>query len=126
MRLVGSDAVRARWQPVAIGLAGGLAAGLLGVGGGIVIVPLLVANLKIAQRRAHAISLAAIIPAALVGTAVYGEAGELSWSAAGWLALGALVGAPLGVRALARRSDRELGIVFLLFSIVAGVRLLIA
>jgi len=117
--------MRARWQPVAVGVAGGLAAGLLGVGGGVVIVPLLVANLSITQRGAHAISLAAIVPAALIGTIVYAGADELSWTAAGWLALGAIVGAPLGVRILARRSDRELAIVFLLFTIIVGVRLLL-
>lgn len=118
--------MRARWQPVAIGVAGGLAAGLLGVGGGVIIVPLLVANLAITQRNAHAISLAAIIPAAIVGAVVYADAGELSWQAAGWLALGAIVGAPVGVRILARRSDRELAFVFLLFMIAVGIRLLIA
>ena len=118
--------MRARWQPIAVGVAGGLASGLLGVGGGVVMVPLLVANLGLAQRRAHATSLAAILPAALVGAVIYAGAGEFSIAAAAWLALGSIVGAPLGVRLLARTSDRALAIAFLLFSIVVAIRLLVA
>lgn len=118
--------MRAGWHPVAIGVAGGLAAGLLGVGGGIVIVPLLVATCALPQRRAHATSLAAIVPAAIVAGALYAADGAVSWNAAGWLALGAVVGAPIGVRVLARSTDRGLAIVFLLFSIVTGIRLLLA
>lgn len=117
--------MRARSLPFLIGVGGGVAAGLLGIGGGVLIVPLLVASAGVPQRRAHAVSLAAIIPAAIVGTVVYASAGEISWEAAGWLAVGALVGAPLGVRLLARSSDRVLAFVFLLWAIVVGVRLLL-
>ncbi len=51
----------------AIGLAAGLVAGLLGVGGGILFVPALVVFLDFTQIRAEATSLLAIIPVALVG-----------------------------------------------------------
>jgi uncharacterized membrane protein YfcA len=117
--------MRARWEPIGIGLLGGLAAGLLGVGGGIVVVPLLVANLGLAQRRAHATSLAAIAPAAAVGALVYANVSEVSWPTMGWLAIGAVIGAPLGVRVLSRSSDRALAVVFLAFSVLVGLRLLI-
>lgn len=117
--------MRGRWQPIAVGLAGGLASGLLGVGGGIVIVPLLVAQLGLAQRQAHATSLAAIVPAALVGAAIYAAAGELTLPAAAALASGSLLGAPLGILVLARTNERLLAGLFLLFSVFVGVRLLI-
>ena len=53
---------------VAIGLAGGVVAGLLGVGGGVLFVPGLVIFLGLGQHQAEATSLLAIIPVALVGT----------------------------------------------------------
>ena len=53
---------------VAIGLAGGIVAGLLGVGGGVLFVPGLVIFLGLGQHQAEATSLLAIVPVAIVGT----------------------------------------------------------
>jgi uncharacterized protein len=53
---------------IAIGLAGGIIAGLLGVGGGVLFVPGLVIFLGLDQHHAEATSLLAIVPVALVGT----------------------------------------------------------
>jgi uncharacterized protein len=53
---------------IAIGLAGGIIAGLLGVGGGVLFVPGLVIFLGLSQHQAEATSLLAIIPVAIVGT----------------------------------------------------------
>jgi uncharacterized membrane protein YfcA len=52
---------------IAIGLAGGVIAGLLGVGGGVLFVPGLVIFLNLSQHQAEATSLLAIVPVALVG-----------------------------------------------------------
>ena len=72
---------RSRLDPklLAIGLGGGLLSGLLGVGGGIVMVPLLVLWAAYAQRDAHAMSLGAIIPISIAGIATYGVAGEVRY-----------------------------------------------
>src|SRR4029450_4714625 len=61
----------------AIGLAGGLFSGLLGVGGGVVMVPLLVLFGGYGQRNAHAVSLGAIIPISAAGVLTFGVAGEI-------------------------------------------------
>ena len=53
---------------IAVGLAGGVIAGLLGVGGGVLFVPGLVFFLGLDQHHAEATSLLAIVPVALVGT----------------------------------------------------------
>jgi len=77
----------------AIGVCGGLLSGLLGVGGGVVMVPLLVLWASYGQRDAHAISLGAIIPISIAGIATYGIAGEVRWWDALALAAGSIVGA---------------------------------
>jgi uncharacterized membrane protein YfcA len=111
--------MRARLRPlaldprlVAIGLGGGVLSGLLGVGGGIVMVPLLVLWAGYAQRQAHAISLGAIIPISIAGIATYGVAGEVRWWDALALAAGAIVGAPIGAGLLVRIDERLLKIIF--------------
>ena len=53
---------------IAVGLAGGVIAGLLGVGGGVLFVPGLVFFLGLDQHHAEATSLLAIVPVAVVGT----------------------------------------------------------
>jgi uncharacterized membrane protein YfcA len=90
------------------GLLGGLFSGLLGVGGGIVMVPLLVLRGGYSQRNAHAISLGAIIPISAAGAATYGVAGEIRVKEALALAVGAIAGANLGAFLLSRASERAL------------------
>jgi uncharacterized protein len=97
---------------LAIGLGGGLLSGLLGVGGGIVMVPLLVLWAHYSQRNAHAMSLGAIIPISIAGIATYGIAGEVRYWPALALAVGSIAGARIGAGMLARIDERLLKIVF--------------
>lgn len=97
---------------LAIGLGGGALSGLLGVGGGVVMVPALVLLAGYAQREAHAVSLGAIIPISAAGIATYGVAGEVRWWQALALAAGSIAGAPIGASLLARIDERLLKIIF--------------
>ncbi len=110
---------------IAIGAIGGLLSGLLGIGGGTVMVPLMVLWLGTTQREAHALSLAAIIPISLVAVLIYGEAGKVDPLAAMALALGAVFGARAGARLLARASERPLKFAFGVFLLVAALLLLL-
>ena len=99
-------------QLVVIGVLGGVLSGLLGVGGGIVMVPLLVLWASYGQRDAHAASLGAIIPISIAGIATYGIAGEVKVGPAIALAGGSIFGAQLGAGMLARLDERILKCVF--------------
>jgi uncharacterized membrane protein YfcA len=111
---------------LAIGLGGGLLSGLLGVGGGVIMVPLLVLWAGYSQREAHAMSLGAIIPISMAGIATYGVAGEVRWWDAVALAAGAIVGAQIGARLLVQIDERLLKVVFGAFlvgvAVLMGVR----
>jgi uncharacterized membrane protein YfcA len=114
-------ALRLDPQLVAIGLVGGVLSGLLGVGGGIVMVPLLVLWARHGQRDAHAISLGAIIPISIAGIATYGAAGEVRVYPALALAAGSVGGARVGAMLLARIDERLLKVVFGVFLIAVAV-----
>jgi uncharacterized protein len=104
----------------AIGLAGGLFSGLLGVGGGVVMVPLLVLWGGYGQRDAHAVSLGAIIPISVAGVLTFGAAGEIRvWEALA-LAGGSIAGAQVGARFLARADERKLKLAFGVFLLVVA------
>lgn len=106
---------------IAVGAAAGLGSGLLGVGGGTVMVPLLVAFAGFSQHRAHATSLAAIVPIAAVAAAVFALEGVAEWGTAALLAAGAFVGAPLGARVMAALGERSLEAAFGAFLVAVGL-----
>jgi uncharacterized protein len=80
---------------ILIGLAGGVIAGLLGVGGGVLFVPGLVLFMKLSQHQAEATSLLAIVPVAIVGTVRqdrYGNVRRVDALLMGLLSLAGAVG----------------------------------
>jgi uncharacterized membrane protein YfcA len=110
---------------VTIGGAGGLLSGLLGVGGGLIMVPLLVFWAGYRQRDAHAMSLAAIIPISLASVITFGVAGHVLVGYALALTLGSIVGARVGVGVLARIGERPLKIAFGLLAAAASILLFV-
>ncbi len=82
---------------IAIGLAAGIVAGLLGVGGGVLFVPGLVFFLGLGQHEAEATSLLAIVPVAIVGTYRQDRYGNVHRTDAVLLGLLSVAGAAGGV-----------------------------
>ncbi len=82
---------------IAIGLAAGVVAGLLGVGGGVLFVPGLVLFIGLGQHQAEATSLLAIVPVAIVGTLRHDRYGNVVRRDALLLGLLSVVGAAAGV-----------------------------
>ena len=80
-----------------MGLAGGIVAGLLGVGGGVLFVPALVLFLGLGQHQAEATSLLAIVPVAIVGAHRHDRYGNVCRADALRLGLLSIVGAAAGV-----------------------------
>jgi uncharacterized membrane protein YfcA len=110
---------------IAIGLAGGIIAGLLGVGGGVLFVPGLVIFLGLNQHQAEATSLLAIIPVAIVGTYMQDRYGNVRRGDALLLGLLSLAGAAGGValaNALSGRVLRDAFAVLLLLVAAQFVR----
>lgn len=114
-----------RWfVPVIAGVAAGGASGLLGVGGGIVMVPLLTLFGGLTQHRAHATSLAAIVPIAAVSAGAFAAAHQVDYAVAAALAVGAVVGAPLGARLMAGAGEGSLKTMFGLLLLMVSIQLL--
>ncbi|HEY6220992.1 MAG TPA: sulfite exporter TauE/SafE family protein, partial [Candidatus Eisenbacteria bacterium] len=112
--------------PFLIGAVSGALGGLMGVGGGIVLVPLLVFALHMAQHEAQGTSLAFVIVTALVAVVPYYSHERLDLALALWLTLGALPGVLLGSRLAARTSAARLRIAFGAVLLVTAIRLLAA
>jgi len=109
-----------------IGLVAGFFAALFGVGGGILIVPLLILAASYAQRRAMATSLAAIAVTALVGAVAYGLHGYLHPVDAALVGIPAMGGAILGATLQQRVTGRTLSLAFAALLAGIGVRLIVS
>lgn len=110
---------------IGIGLIGGFLSGLFGIGGGILMVPLLVFLLHVDQRGASALSLAGVLPAAIVGSISYGATGHVDLLAAALVAAGGIVGALIGTRLLRQLPLGWLRWLFVALLLAVAVRMFI-
>jgi hypothetical protein len=108
-----------------IGLGAGFFGALFGVGGGIVIVPLLVLLCAFDQRRASATSLAAILISSVAASITYAFHGEVKPGAAAIVGLPAVAGVLLGTSLQQRVPVDKLTYGFAVLLAVVGVRLLV-
>lgn len=114
-----------RWFAIVlIGLATGYLSGIFAVGGGIVMVPALVAFAKFDQRLAAGTSLAAMVFPASVGVITYVAHGSVDWGAVGLLVVGSITGAQIGSYLLNRLSVRTVQWAFVGFLVVSIVSMI--
>jgi hypothetical protein len=93
---------------LAIGAVSGFVAGLLGVGGGVILVPVLTGLLRFPIKMALGTSLAVVAAQAIPGSVTHALIGNVDWTIAGGLAIGTIPGARIGSRLAVATEDRKL------------------
>jgi uncharacterized membrane protein YfcA len=108
-----------------VGLTAGVASGLFGIGGGLVIVPLLVALLHYDQKRAVGTSLAALLPPVGAGGVLsFYQAGKIDLAVAACIAVGLVFGAFAGARIALGLPSATIKRLYGLFLILVSLRFL--
>jgi uncharacterized membrane protein YfcA len=108
-----------------VGLAGGGFGGLVGLGGGFVMVPLLIYLFRMEQHAAQGTSLAVLVlPVVLPSALQYWRAGHVNATVALWAALGFLLGGWIGGSLAQRLGGRALRRLFAVCLLVVAVDLL--
>ncbi len=79
-----------------IGLLAGIFGGLVGLGGGVIMIPLMVGMLKLDQHSAHGTSLVALVFTGISGAIAYGMKGAVDITAALLIAVTAIITARAG------------------------------
>src|SRR5437773_2264555 len=110
---------------IPVGILAGILSGLLGVGGGILLIPLLAAVRPLTQHELHGTSLGVMIFTASAALITYATHGHVPWALAIPLAIGGVVGAPLGSWIAGRFRPRSLRWIFAAFLFAVGVRMMI-
>ena len=96
------------WRLAVIGVAAGALSGLLGVGGGILMVPAFSAWVGLPLKDTIATSLACVGIFAIPGTLTHWYLGHIDWTFAIALAVGVIPGAQVGARFTIAADDRTL------------------
>ncbi|MCL4492792.1 MAG: sulfite exporter TauE/SafE family protein [Nitrospirae bacterium] len=79
-----------------IGFFGGFFGGLVGVGGGVIMIPAMVSLMKLNQHKAHGTSLVAVVFTGLAGSVIYFLYNAVDWKVSAMLAVSAILTARLG------------------------------
>jgi uncharacterized membrane protein YfcA len=97
-----------RWRLAVIGVGAGALSGLLGIGGGLVMVPAFTGWVRLSIKEALGTSLACVGVLAVPGTITHALLGNIDWLYALPLCFGVVPGAQLGSHLAIRSSDRAL------------------
>lgn len=110
---------------VGVGLLAGVMAGMFGIGGGNIIVPVLTLALHYPAKRAIATSLGAILfPFGIPGVLYYHRAGNLDLAAAAWIAGGLFIGTVFGALITISLPSRTVKLLYGVFLVFVAVRFL--
>jgi len=118
-----NTAARPLFRDIGIGLLVGLFSGLFGVGGGVILVPLLVLLFAVEQKRAQATSLVVVALAAVTGATTYSFGFSVVWEAVPFLIAGGLIGTWGGSALVLRIATKWLQLGFSLLLVGAAARL---
>ena len=123
--LVNRSRIRSLRLSVGIGLVAGFGGGLVSLGGGTLIIPLLMGFAELDPLQARGTALAVAVITATVGSAVYAHGGAVDWNVALWVAVPSMIIAPIAAYASERLPRDELRAVFGLVVAAGGVLLIL-
>ena len=104
---------------------GGVASGLLGIGGGTLVVPILIVAMGMPIHYATATSMFTMIFTSISGVAKYVQADRINFPVALLLATGTIFGAQVGAYTSKKISGRNLGLIFGIMLVVAGINMIL-
>ena len=106
------------------GLLTGLFSGLIGVGGGIIMIPIMTFLFGFTQHMAQGTSLAVMLPpVGILAVWAYYKQGMVNFPMAGWIILGFVVGGWLGAKYAVSVSELWLSRIFGISMILIGIKL---
>ena len=111
---------------ILIGIAAGFLGGMVGIGGGLIIVPALVLLLGISQHNAQGISLTMMLfPVGILGVMNYYKKGYIDFRYSALIAVGFLLGSYIGSKFSLSLPEEMVKKIFAIIMIVLAIRMLL-
>jgi uncharacterized protein len=112
---------------ILVGIVAGVLSGLVGIGGGVIIVPALVFLFGMSQHHAQGTTLALLIPPiGILAAWTYYKAGYVDLKVAGLVAVGFIAGSYLGARVATHISDSTLEKIFGVALLLIGLKMILS
>ena len=124
----GVDKLSKKWRVVLTVIASlfvGVANGLFGGGGGMLVIPIFTVLLGLEEKIAHSSAILTILPLSIVSSIVYITQGNFTVPNGLWVGGGVILGGLIGTFVMKKLSNNALKIVFYTLMIVAGVSTLV-
>ena|SRR5579859_7071121 len=110
---------------ILIGSTAGLLSGLIGIGGGVILIPALIFLLGFSQHMAEGTTLATMVPPiGILAAYAYYQNGQVDLKAAGFIALGFLAGGFFGAKSALQINSESLQKIFAVTLILIGIKML--
>lgn len=112
------------WLLPFVGGAGGACMGFFGIGGGVMVTPILCSFFLMSQTAAQGLTLAMVAPGAMVAFGTYAFIGMVNWSVAIPMCVGSIGMVSYGVRFAHKLPERKLRAVFSIVLFISGLLML--
>jgi uncharacterized membrane protein YfcA len=110
---------------ILVGLVAGTLGGLIGIGGGIIVVPALVLLFGVSQKMAQGTTLAMMLPPiGLLAVLEYYRKGFVDFKTAGFVCIGFFIGGFLGAKFAMRLDEQTLRKIFGIFFLIISLKMI--
>ena len=114
-----------KWLISLLSVGVGLINGFFGGGGGMLCVPLIEKGLKVENKKAHATTIAVILPLSVISSVVYILNNEMDFFNLSMVTIGVVIGGVVGAFLLKKLNNKVIRIIFALAMLIAGFKLVI-
>lgn len=111
---------------IGVGLLAGAMSGLVGIGGGVIIAPLLVMFFGFSQKLAQGTTLALLIPPiGIIAAMTYYKHGYVNLHAALFIIVGFIIGSLIGAKYITQLSNEMVTRIFAVFLLLLAIKMLV-
>ena len=105
------------------GLFAGIISGMFSSGGGLILIPAYTFLFKSSEKEARATTIFCILPMVIISAIFYGFSNYINWKAAILCASGGIIGSIIGSKLLNKLNSIYLKLIFIVFLIYSGLRI---
>lgn len=111
------------WKKILVGLIVGFISGMFASGGGLLLIPAYIHFFDSSEKEARATAIFCILQMVLVTAIFYGTGNYINWKTGILCCIGGIIGSFIGSKLLAILKGKYLKLIFILFLIYSGIKI---
>ena len=112
------------WNKIIIGLLVGFISGMFASGGGLLLIPTYIYLFNSNEKEARATAIFCILPMVATTAIFYGRSNFINWKIGILCAIGGILGSFIGSKLLNTLNPKYLKLIFIVFLIYSGIRII--